>query len=140
LGVAGAGDGAGRGAAGGAAFLSGTTWVGALAGVGLTGFVGAAFFAKGVLAGGAFLATAFLAAGRAGAGFFRAGGAAFAFFGTLRAGVAFLAGAARLLAGAAFLAVFLTAVLLTDSPRNGGATLVRKARREGRSRFGRRGL
>jgi hypothetical protein len=80
-----------------------------------------------------------LATGRVGAAFFLAAGAGLAFFGALRAGGAFLAGV-RLLAGAAFFAVFFTAGLLTGSPRNGGATLVRKARCEGRSRFGRRGL
>ena len=43
-------------------------------------------------------------------------------------------------AAAFFAVVFAAGVLLTGSPRNGGATLVRKARREGRGRFGRRGL
>ena len=47
----------------------------------------------------------------------------------------------RARAGAAvFVAVFLTAGFFTGSPRNGGATLARKARREGAAVFDRRGL
>jgi hypothetical protein len=50
------------------------------------------------------------------------------------------AGRARELFAAGFFEVLLTAGFFTGSPRNGAATLSRKARREGAANFGRGGL
>jgi hypothetical protein len=88
--------------------------------------------------GAAFCATTFFAAmplagtGGRGAGFFVAGAALFA------AAFADLTGA--VVAAGAFVLLFLEAGVVTGSPRNGDAILVREVRRGRRSRFGRRGL
>ncbi|HEV7578124.1 MAG TPA: hypothetical protein VGO85_18995 [Caldimonas sp.] len=99
---------------------------------------GAAFFAAvALLATGFFVATGLLAA----TAFFLAAGTALPLAAPARCEPAFLAGGRARAAGAAtFFDVFLTANFFTGSPRNGGATFSRKARREGRDRFDRRGL
>jgi hypothetical protein len=84
----------------------------------------AAFLAIGLLFAAGFLATT---------GFFLAAGAG-RLLAAERAGAAFFA-VGRALGAAAFFDVFLTTGFFTGSPRNGGATFSRKARREGRDRF-----
>ena len=63
------------------------------------------------------------------------GGRRAAFGGLARLGAAFFTAGRARAGAAAFFAVFLTTGFFTGSPRNGGATFSRKARREGRDRF-----